>query len=131
MKLKCLNCGHKFEGRISLDELGWHSYCNECDSSFDVDIPQGRIIMAFTDPDCDLDNPYDTFTDDFTGENVNICFAFDTPKAFIRKWKRIVNEKEGPYGMWYWVLDNNEIICSGACDPGDIDIFEDYFGEEI
>lgn len=38
MKLKCLNCGNEFEGSVSLDELGWHSYCEECDQSFDVDI---------------------------------------------------------------------------------------------
>ena len=38
MKLKCWKCGHEFEGSISNDQLGWHSYCEECDGSFDVDI---------------------------------------------------------------------------------------------
>jgi hypothetical protein len=33
------------------------------------------------------------------------------------------------YG-WTWVLDNGELICSGACDPGDEEIFEEYFGFE-
>lgn len=131
MKTKCLNCGHEEERRISLDELGWHSYCDECDNSFDVDVPQGRIVMAFTDPEDDSDNPYAPFTDDFTGENVNIYFAFDTIEDFINKWKRIINGEEGPYGMWYWVLVDNKLICSGACDPDDIEIFEEYFGNEI
>ena len=38
MKIKCWNCGHEFEGTISKDELGYYSYCENCDSSFDVDI---------------------------------------------------------------------------------------------
>lgn len=37
MKIKCWNCGHEFDGSVSYDELGWHSCCSECDTSFDVD----------------------------------------------------------------------------------------------
>lgn len=40
MKIKCLICGNVFEGTASNDELGWHSYCEECDSSFDIDIEE-------------------------------------------------------------------------------------------
>lgn len=40
MKLTCLNCWHIFDGDVSLDELGWHSACPECGSSFDVDVPE-------------------------------------------------------------------------------------------
>ena len=40
MKLNCLHCGHEFDGTISKDELGWHSYCEECNTSFDVDIEE-------------------------------------------------------------------------------------------
>lgn len=39
MKLKCLQCGHEFDGTIECDELGWHSACPECGGSFDVDAP--------------------------------------------------------------------------------------------
>ena len=39
MKLKCLQCGHEFDGTIEYDELGWHSTCPKCDGSFDVDAP--------------------------------------------------------------------------------------------
>ena len=62
MKHKCCNCGNKFEGTISHDELGWHSYCKECDTSFDVDVPNGKILMLFASEDIDLDN---AFKDDY------------------------------------------------------------------
>lgn len=119
MRLKCLQCGHEFEGSISKDKLGWHSSCPKCQGSFDVDIPNGRIIMAFAD---DVD--YDNFTNDFTGENVLEYYVFDTPKEFIKNWRKKV---KNPDSMWYWVLDNGDLICSGACDPNDIDIFLEYF----
>ena len=40
MKLTCLNCGHEFEGSVSLDALGWHSVCPACECSFDTDTPE-------------------------------------------------------------------------------------------
>lgn len=46
MKLNCLNCNAEFEGGI----YGWHNICPECGCSFDVDISEGKIVMAFTDP---------------------------------------------------------------------------------
>lgn len=130
MKIKCWNCGHEFEGGISKDELGWHSYCEECNTSFDVDVPSGRIVMAFTDPVDDAEddgNRYRYFTDDFTGDYVHTYYAFDTVEDFIKKWVEIYDE---PNGMWYWVLDNGELVCSGACDPYDIEIFIDNWEED-
>lgn len=124
MKLTCLNCNHEFEGTISLDELGWHSVCPECKSSFDVDVPEGRIVMAFTDADYDEEDPYKYFTETFNTEWIWHYWAFDTPEEFIAKWEEIYDK---PHGMWYWCLDNGYCFCSGACDPGDIEIFEDYF----
>lgn len=44
MKLTCLNCWHQFDGDVSLDELGWHSVCPKCGSSFDVDVPEEEAI---------------------------------------------------------------------------------------
>ena len=32
----CLNCGYQFHGTAETDELGLHSYCPKCNSSFDV-----------------------------------------------------------------------------------------------
>ena len=39
MKVKCLQCGQKFElKKIYHDELGDFTVCPECDGSFDIDI---------------------------------------------------------------------------------------------
>ena len=88
---------------------------------------KNKIVMAFTDPDETLENPYATFTDDYVEDNVKIMFVFDTPEEFLEKFNRIINDEEGPYGMWYWVLDHGKQICSGACDPNDIDFYEEYW----
>ena len=88
---------------------------------------ENKIIMAFTDPDERLDNPYSTFTDNFVEDNVKIMFVFDTPEEFLQTFNRIINDEEGPYGMWYWVLDHGKQICSGACDPNDIDVYEEHW----
>lgn len=126
MKLKCSNCGHEFDGCITSEDSVWYSYCNECLSPFDVDVPKGRIIMAFAN-DCG-DYYDDFFSDDWYDTNEFISYyAFDTPEEFMEKWNKVV---DNPDSMWYWVLDNGELICSGACDPGDEEIFEEYFGFE-
>lgn len=88
---------------------------------------KNKIIMAFTDPDDNLDDPYSTFTDNFVEDNVKIMFVFDTPEEFLQTYNRIINNEEGPYGMWYWVLDHGKQICSGACDPNDIDVYEEHW----
>ena len=33
----CPECGERFEETVELDELGWHTACEKCGSSFDVD----------------------------------------------------------------------------------------------
>ena len=88
---------------------------------------ENKIIMAFTDPDERLDDPYSTFTDNYIEDNVKIMFVFDTPEEFLETFNRIINDEEGPYGMWYWVLDHGKQICSGACDPNDIDVYEEHW----
>lgn len=35
----CPSCHHEFDGVVYIDELGTHTVCPECDSSFDVDYP--------------------------------------------------------------------------------------------
>lgn len=121
MKLKCLNCEHEFDGCISKDELGWHSICPECGCSFDVDVPDGKIVMAFA-----WDESERYFTDDWHDDNwIATYYAFDTEEEFVVEWK---NKADKPDGMWYWVLDNGVCICSGACDPSDIEIFEEHWG---
>lgn len=123
MKLKCLHCEHEFDGSITKDELGWHSSCPECECSFDVDVPVGIIVMAFA-----WDETDEYFTDDWYDDNVFVTYyAFNTSEEFMKAWEKMV---DNPDGMWYWVLDNGKLICSGACDPYDKEIFEKYWGIE-
>ena len=68
MELTCMSCLHEFEGNISLDELGWHGVCPKCGASFPVEVPKGRIVMAFVD-DSDDSRDGEHFTDDFRGKN--------------------------------------------------------------
>lgn len=85
------------------------------------------IRMAFTDP-IDTDPPetrYKYFTDEFTGEGVHTLYNCFGVEAFINRWIHIYDK---PNGMWYWVIDDDgKCICSGACDPYDIDIFIEHW----
>ena len=125
MKFTCPHCNHTFAGAISLDEMGWHTVCPECDGSFDVDIPAGRIKMFFMDTDNRLTDDFDDF---YRGAPVYSFYAFDDVKDFIAKWMEI---SEDPESMWYWCYDGEitdaNCFCSGACDPGDIEIFMEHF----
>jgi len=51
-------------------------------------------------------------------------YEFNSPKEFVKHWY-------GMEGDWYWVFHLGELICSGAIDPSDIEIFEEHFGEEF
>lgn len=124
MKVKCLHCNNKFDGTISYDELGWHSICPECGASFDVDVPKGKILMLFAGHDTEFDM---SFEDNHLKNEIYSYRAYNSVKSFMNRWRRIAEE---PESMWYWVIDatNGHCICSGACDPIDIEIFKDYFG---
>lgn len=132
MKLKCLQCEHEFDGSISKDKLGWHGTCPECGGSFDVDVPDGRIIMAFAD--YGEENPYQFFSDFWKDSNCLISYyAFDDPNDFMKAWHEMADDDspKWPDSMWYWVMDRGELVTSGACSPDDLEIFEDHFGAEI
>ena len=130
--LTCLNCEHEFDGGVSLDALGWHSACPECESTFDVDVPERRFVIAFV-KDGPPDDPCRYLTDSFTGEGIATIHAFGTAEEFITCWEKLSEQSEG---MLYWCLDTYPdqscinapvfCICSGACDPSDIKIFADY-----
>ena len=47
MKMRCLNCGHEFDGPVYLDELGPHGSCPACEGSFDVDVEDNTPISRF------------------------------------------------------------------------------------
>ena len=78
MKIKCWNCCHEFEGSLSKDELGWYSYCEECKTSFDVDIeeyivPNG-IKVRFADGKIGIiDGNDNEDTDEFDDINYYVC----------------------------------------------------------
>lgn len=74
-----------------------------------------KIIIAFA-----KSSKY--FTDDFNAEGTSEIHTFDTPQEFLDKWEELMKE-----GHWYWVLDGDDIVCSGVCEPDDIEIFEDYW----
>ena len=78
MKIKCLNCGNIFEGTVSNDELGWHGYCEDCDSSFDVDIedyliPNGTKVRLFDGRIGIIDGNDNEETEEFEDINYYIC----------------------------------------------------------
>lgn len=125
MKLQCLHCDHKYDGTIAYDELGWHGSCPECGATFDVDVPEGKILMLFAGRETEFDGD---FQDDHTKNEIYSYRAFNSVRSFMRKWKQLA---ENPESMWYWVIDgeNGHYITSGACSIDcDKDIFKDYFG---
>lgn len=129
MKLKCLQCEHKFDGFISKDELGWHSACPKCGGSFDVDVPDGHIVMAFTDS-VDGENPYVNFTDDIHDASIVSYYAFSSRKEFLKAWEEKVYDEE-PDGMWYWLYEGDHRITYGAASPDDIELICDAWGVEV
>ena len=129
MKLKCLNCDYKFDGDISYDELGWHSMCPECGSSFDVDVPEGKILMLFAGRETDFG---EGFEDNHLKNNIYSYRAFNSVKSFMNRWRKVA---ENPDSMWYWVIDMEDkspfhYVTTGACSWDlDREIFKDYWGK--
>lgn len=124
MKLKCLECGHKYDGNISYDELGWHSVCPVCKSSFGVDVPDGKILVLFATRDID----WKDFKDNHLENKIYSYHAYNSVKSFMNKWRKSV---KAPDSMWYWVIDGTDgyYITTGACCERDAEIFKDYFGK--
>lgn len=81
-------------------------------------IPEDKIMIAVLDYDYDVKGDYPA---EYRSEYAHSTYVFDTPQEFIKKWYELDE------GAWYWVFANGDVICSGAVDPGDIEIFEDYF----
>ena len=78
------------------------------------------ITMMFA---CDQTDEY--FTDDWDDKNEIVSYyIFSTPEKFLETWRKV---SKNPDSMWYWVLDDKKVICSGACDPYDEEIFIDYW----
>ena len=86
-----------------------------------------RIRMYLLDDDRDDYEMY--FTDRLDNDTPILArYEFDTPKKFLRTWKDV---SEDPVSMWYWVYDGAALVCSGAIDPNDEEIYAEYFEEEL
>lgn len=81
--------------------------------------PDNQFIMAVQD---EFVSPT---SDEYTGENIKALRVCDSIEDLGLEWNDVLNSEEG---NWYWVFANGECICSGAVDPGDLEIFKDYFG---
>lgn len=87
---------------------------------------QKRIRMYLLDDDRD---DYEAYFTNRIENNTPILarYEFDTMKEFMETWKKISDD---PITMWYWVYDGENIVCSGAIDPNDEEIFTEYFEME-
>lgn len=120
MKINCNHCKSQFDGPVLKCGSTWRSWCPDCRKFVDVDVPKGRIVMAFA-----WDEDDEFFTDNWRDDNVIATYyAFDTPEEFMKAWYEM---RDDPDGMWYWVLDNGKLICSGACDYMDEDIYIEHW----
>ena len=82
-------------------------------------IPKDKIMVAVLNEDYYLENG--SYPEEYSSNYAHESYTFDTPEEFIKKWYELDE------GAWYWVFANGDEICSGAVDPNDIEIFEDYF----
>lgn len=128
MKIVCAYCQSNFEGNITRDEFGWRSKCPKCGCSIKVNVPEGKIVMAFVD-DSDDSKDWEHFTDDFRGVDIRTYYAFDDVEEFMKAWYKM--QETEPDGMWYWVMDDGKLITSGACDPDDDESFAEHFGFSV
>lgn len=93
----------------------------------DLEYKQKRIRMYLLDDDDEFYEKY--FTNRIEWDTPILKkYEFDTPEEFLSVWQDL---KEDPISMWYWVYDRDTVICSGAIDPGDIDIYEEAWKEEL
>jgi hypothetical protein len=81
-------------------------------------IPEDKIMIAVMDYDYDITDGY---PEEYREQYAHETYEFDTPQEFIKKWYELDE------GAWYWVFADGEEILSGAVDPNDIEVFEDYF----
>lgn len=120
MEITCPYCNHSFTGTLLNDAGAFNAICPMCRGTFKYPIRRKQYEMIFAWDDDDS-----FFTDEFEDGTCFISYySFDTLGELIEEWERI---SENPDSMWYWVLDNGEVVCSGACDPDDYEIFEEVF----
>lgn len=83
------------------------------------DVSNDKIFVAVLDDGYYLE--HGDYPEEFDSDLAYEGFEFDTPEEFVAKWQELED------GAWYWVFDKGEIVCSGAIDPNDIEIFEEHW----
>lgn len=95
--------------------------------------PEKDILMLFAEqPEND---PYKYFLDGLSINDLKwnmpfkSVYCFHSKKDFLEVFRNKANFRNGdrPDSMWYWVFYEGRCICSGACDPGDIEGFAESF----
>lgn len=122
MKLECSVCTHSWDGTIA--KIGKHNeyitFCPNCRRFITTAVPEGSIVMAFA-----ANEVKDAFT---TFMDPSAClisyYAFSSPEELLEVWDEKV---KNPDSQWYWIYDDAECVCSGACDPADIDAIKQHF----
>jgi hypothetical protein len=84
-----------------------------------MNIPKDKIMIAVLDYNYYI--KHKSYPEEYNPRYAHETYVFDTPQEFIKKWY----ELDG--GIWYWVFDNGDVICSGAVDEDDIETFEEHF----
>jgi hypothetical protein len=100
---ECLHCGEVSERLVSHDELGWHSACVPCDSTFDVDIHGDYLVSLWPH---DSDRAIDDITEE---EKIDITveqFTFyKTPS--MEENKELLQKLSAYEGMVYELHEVN------------------------
>lgn len=86
-------------------------------------ISKDKIMVAMLDTEYYAE--HHEYPEEYSSEYAREVYTFDTPEEFVQKWHELQE------GDWYWVFDKGEIVCSGALDPGDVEIFEEYWGRSF
>jgi len=89
---------------------------------------KAKYRIRFTD-ETGGKNPYKTFTDEPNDAYVVADIFAYSDTHLLKLMERVA---ASPLGMWYWITDltNGETFVSGACDPLDILIAQDYLEAE-
>lgn len=119
--IECPHCGHKYYGSGYSYENEWHGKCAKCGKEFVLYVPIAPYVIVFMDDYDDssfLEN-FSIYGDEAEYEAVSY-YALQTPEEFVKKHLEL---SECPDSMWYGVFEDKRLVCSGACDPYDAEIF--------
>ena len=106
---ECLHCGTVSQKEVSYDELGWHTSCDACESSFDVDVIGDYLVSIWN---CDSKYAIDDWPSH--GELVE-QFAFYKSKTMdeCQELNQKLSEFEG-YVYELYEVDSGKQIALGV-----------------